>query len=186
VKILIDVDGVLLDWYPAFDSWMFDRGHVSLRSSAYSLESRYSLGSTEIMNLLKEFNSSAQIGFLHPVPGAIEYCSRLHREKGAVFTVISSFSDNFYSKKLREQNLVNLFGPIFEEFIFLPCSASKREVLLKHARTADYWIEDHEGNALEGHRAGIPTILLKKPYNHISSSSGVWVEDSWRDIFHRI
>ena len=40
-KILVDVDGVLLDWEPAFDAWMAERGFRIKKPGVYNQYVRY-------------------------------------------------------------------------------------------------------------------------------------------------
>ena len=40
-KILVDVDGVLLDWEPAFDAWMAERGFRIKKPDVYNQYVRY-------------------------------------------------------------------------------------------------------------------------------------------------
>ena len=130
--ILVDVDGVLLDWEYAFTMWMDKHGFEVQEGfeSDYHVGRRYGLTSVEKERLVRMFNESAWIRKLPPLRDAIKYVKKLHEEHGYVFRVISSLSDDNYAQHLRTKNLIEMFGPsVFETFVYLDTGADKDEAL---------------------------------------------------------
>ena len=92
--ILVDCDGVLLDWEYAFDRWMKRHGYEILVDDVYKMDVKYGLDITESKKLCRMFNESATIRRLPPLLDAIKYVKKLHEEHGYVFHAITSLSDD--------------------------------------------------------------------------------------------
>ena len=110
--VLVDADGVILDWEYAFSVWMEEHGFVRTEGSQflYDIGQRYGIDHEQGRKLIKIFNESAAIGFLPPLRDAMYYVKRLHEEHGYVFHCITSLSLDANAGKLREMNLRKLFG----------------------------------------------------------------------------
>ena len=112
--ILVDCDGVLLNWEYAFNTWMQANGYTisedHVNKYSYDMKERYELSSDVAKSLVKHFNESAAMGFLPPQRDAIQYVRKLHEELGYVFHVITSLSKNPYACELRKMNLRKMFG----------------------------------------------------------------------------
>lgn len=187
MKFLVDVDGVLLDWDKAFTVWALQRGYELRNPYAYDLESRFGINGGVAIKLCVEFNSSADIGFLYPYKDSVHGIKSLHESLGAMFTVISSVSSNHNSRKLRTMNLQNLFGNVFDDFIYLPCGAPKIEVLSSFRYDSCYWFEDKPENAEAGNSLGFNTFLFNHPYNkHVTVSPDIRRVDTWADAMRYI
>lgn len=182
--ILVDCDGVLLDWIHSFDKWMHDNGYPLRDSSAYNASVRY--GVKNVNQTIEWFNQSAMMGFLSPFRDAINYVQKLHREHGYVFHCITSMSDNKYSQKLRIMNLENLFGKtVFEEYIFLPCGAKKLDTLIQYQDSNCYWVEDKISNAQDGIKCGLSSILVAHEHNS-DYRGGIPRVNNWKEIYNII
>jgi len=182
--ILVDCDGVLLDWIHTFDTWMHDNGYPVKDASAYQVSNRY--GVKDARKMIEWFNQSAMMGFLPPFRDAMHYVQKLHREHGYVFHCITSMTDNEYAQRLRIMNLENLFGDTpFEKYIFLPCGANKRQELRKYKNSNCFWIEDKTGNADDGLDVGLDSILLAHDHNNDYKGDATRVAN-WREIYNII
>lgn len=183
MKILTDVDGVLLDWESQFNAWMIGRGYKLLKPAAYDLESRYGIKSKEAMSVCETFNQTAEIGFLDAFKDSIKYTRKINEETGAMFICISSLSSNKAAQKLRTINLSVVFKDIFDDFIYLPCGSDKGDVLDQFAYTGMWWIEDKPENAEAGLSRGLNCILINHPYN-ISQKvhPSIHRVNNWREI----
>lgn len=184
--ILVDCDGVLLDWLYAFDSWMLRHHYKIENPSLYKVAERYGLPRAEGKRFARMFNESAWIRKLPPHKDAIKYVRKLHEEHGFVFHVISSLSDDEYSQHLRTKNLREMFGnTVFERYVYLDTGADKNEALAKYADTGCWWIEDKPENAQIGSEMGLQSVLLH--HEHNEGESGDWVRCfNWNDVYHHI
>ena len=134
--ILVDCDGVLLDWIYSFDNWMKRHGYPITDPSLYKVRERYSLEYKEGKKMARMFNESAWIRKLPPHKDAIKYVKKIHEEHGYVFHVISSLSNDEYSQHLRTKNLREMFGnTVFEKYIYLDTGADKDDALAQYAKT---------------------------------------------------
>jgi len=182
--ILVDADGVLLNWEWAFGVWMEQHGHTSIENGnlLYDIGERYGITKEQGKQLIKIFNESAAIGFLPALRDAMFYVKRLHEEHGYVFRVITSFSLERYSVILREQNLRNIFGNAIEKVISLDTGADKDDALEPYKNSECYWIEDKAENAFAGERQGLTSILIAHAHNKEYEDSFKRVQN-WQEIY---
>jgi len=187
--ILVDADGVLLDWEWAFSVWMEEHGFVKTEGSQfiYDIGKRYGIDHEQGRKLIKIFNESAAIGFLPPLRDAMYYVKRLHEEHGYVFHCITSLSLDTNAGKLREMNLRKLFGKTaFERIVCLETGADKNEALEPYRDSGCYWLEDKPENAEVGHELGLRSILVEHGHNMNHVNEQIPVVKNWREIYEII
>jgi hypothetical protein len=187
--ILVDADGVLLDWEWAFSVWMEEHGFVKTEGSQfiYDIGKRYGIDHEQGRKLIKIFNESAAIGFLPPLRDAMYYVKRLHEEHGFVFHCITSLSLDANAGKLREMNLRKLFGKTaFEKITCLETGADKNEALEPYRDSGCYWLEDKPENAEVGHDLGLRSILVEHGHNMNHVNEQIPVVKNWREIYEII
>lgn len=188
--ILVDVDGVLLDWEYAFTGWMQKHNYQIQEGmeDQYDMTLRYGLKVEDKERIVRMFNESAWIRKLPPLRDAIKYVRKLHEEHGYVFRVISSLSDCYYSQHLRTKNLIEMFGPsVFENFTYLDTGADKDEALAPYAETGCYWVEDKPQNANLGDDLGLESILVNHHHNENANVSPfVNRANNWKEIYELI
>jgi uncharacterized HAD superfamily protein len=176
--ILVDCDGVLLDWEYAFTSWMKKHGyHVVDGPDAdhYDMNKRYGLEKIEKERLVRMFNESAWIRKLPPLRDAIKYVRKLHEEHGYIFHAISSLSNDTYAQHLRTKNLRELFGnTTFERYTYLDTGADKDEALECYRDTGCFWVEDKPENAVLGETLGLESILMSHKHNQDFERTKSW------------
>lgn len=183
--ILVDCDGVLLDWEYAFSVWMEEHGHEKQPGSefTYDMGDRYGISKDQGRKLIKIFNESAAIGFLPPLRDAMFYVKRLHEEHGYVFHCITSLSLDVNAGRLREMNLRKLFGKTaFERIVCLDTGADKHEALGEYKNSHCYWIEDKPENADVGHALGLQSILVEHGHN-MNHECPYPIVKNWREIY---
>jgi beta-phosphoglucomutase-like phosphatase (HAD superfamily) len=164
--ILTDVDGVLLDWACAFDTWMARHGFTLKNPNKYNVDDRYNITVHDSKWYAKVFNESAWIRKLPPFKDAIKYVRKLHQEHGYVFHAITSLSDDEYAQHLRTKNLREMFGDtVFEKYIYLDTGAPKTDVIKNYAGTGCFWIEDRIDNAQDGLDVGLEPLLMSHGHN---------------------
>lgn len=184
--ILVDCDGVLLDWAYSFDRWMNREGFVICDKFDYDCAIRYGIPKQEVKKLIRYFNESASIGFLPPFRDAMYYVKQLHEKHGFVFHCITSMSSDPFAQKLREVNLAKVFGDtVFEKVICLDCGADKDEELDKYSGTGCYWVEDKMENADVGIECGLDSILMSHEHNSNYKGDALIVRN-WKEIYEKI
>ena len=187
--ILVDADGVLLNWEYAFAIWMETHGFTKVLGSEfdYDIGKRYGIDRSQAKKLIKIFNESAAIGFLPPLRDAMYYVKRLHEEFGYVFHCITSLSLDPNAKKLREMNLAKLFGDTaFEKVVCLDTGADKDQALLPYKDTGCWWIEDKPENAAVGYNLGLRSILIEHGHNMYHYHEFIPIVKNWKEVFELI
>jgi FMN phosphatase YigB (HAD superfamily) len=184
--ILVDADGVLLNWEYAFDVWMQQHGFKKVPGGEldYAIGNRYGIDNDQGRKLIKMFNESAAIGFLPPLRDAMYYVKRLHEEFGYVFHCITSLSLDPSAQKLREMNLDKLFGETaFEKVICLDTGADKHEALDLYKDTGCWWIEDKPENAEVGNERGLKCLLMEHGHNMHHYHNDITTIKNWKEAF---
>lgn len=187
--ILVDCDGVCLDWEYAFDVYLQQHGFnkVSGGDRKYDIGKRYGIDREQGKRLIKIFNESAHIGFLPPLRDSMYYIKRLHEEHGYVFHAITSLSQDENAQELRRMNLRKLFGKTaFEKFVFLDTGADKDQALEPYRDSGLWWIEDKIVNCELGRNLGLRSLLMEHGHNMDFDDVDIPRVKNWRDIYQRI
>lgn len=188
--ILVDADGVLLNWEYAFCCWMEQHGYEQIANGnwEYDIAKRFNITKEEAKGKVKIFNESAAIGFLPALRDAMFYVKRLHEEHGYEFHCITSLSLDPSAYKLRKMNLEKLFGPTaFTRLVCLDTGAHKDEALAQYKDTGFYWVEDKMENAIAGLHAGLKPILMEHGFNmNDEIPEGMYKALNWKDIYEHI
>lgn len=192
--ILVDCDGVLLNWSKGFEQHMVELGHRREPGTddQYSLARRFGISEKTIMGIVKKFNKSKHVRELEPYKDSVRWVQRLHDE-GFEFHVITSLSDDFNAKARRYENLQEVFGQGVFKLCNLTClstGADKQEVLEEAWGDDGYfWIEDHFRNAEAGYEVGLRPILIDTSYNrHYQTDLFPRVDEHrpWQEIYTTI
>ena len=184
--ILVDCDGVLLDWKYAFYKFMNENGYTVITEGVYDVAETFGITKDESRRLVRQFNESARIGFLPGLRDAIKYVKKLHSE-GYVFHCITSLSTDYYAGKLREQNLERLFGKdVFERVVCLDCGADKDDGLLPYKDSGCIWVEDKPPNAECGLDMGLRSILIEHDFNKDYENNNLVKVKNWKEIYESI
>jgi FMN phosphatase YigB (HAD superfamily) len=184
--ILVDADGVLLNWEYAFEIWMSQHGFDLIPDGGlnYDMSIRYGISRSQIVKLIKMFNESAAIGFLPPLRDAMHYVEKLHKEHGYTFHCITSVSLDPNAIKLREMNLHKLFGETaFPKIICLDTGAPKDAALYQYRDTDCFWIEDKVENAELGAELGLNSLLMEHGHNMHHYHDHVRTVKNWAEVY---
>jgi hypothetical protein len=184
--ILTDVDGVLLNWEYAFDTWMQTHGHSKIEGGQfkYNIGKRYNISDAQGRQLIKYFNESAAIGFLPPLRDAMYYVKKLHEKHGFVFHAITSLSLDKNAIHLREMNLKKLFGEtVFERIVCLDTGADKDDALLPYKDSGLYWVEDKIANCETGTSLGLSSLLMEHGHNMDFEHPAIPRVKNWREVY---
>jgi FMN phosphatase YigB (HAD superfamily) len=181
--MLVDCDGVVLNWEYAFTLWMEEHGFEAVEGGQllYDIGKRFNIGDDQGKKLIKMFNESAMIGFLPPLRDAVEYVTKL-ADEGWEFIAITSLSTNKYAQKLRVKNLDKLFGKgTFVEVTCLATGANKDKALAKYADSGLWWVEDKVENAIAGANIGLNPLVMEHGFNmHDDAIPRV---KNWKEIY---
>jgi FMN phosphatase YigB (HAD superfamily) len=184
--ILVDCDGVLLDWEYAFDQWMKRHGYTVVMPNDYKMHVKYGIDKAEAKKMIRIFNESAWIRKLPPLRDAIKYVKKLHAEHGYIFHAITSLSNDQYAQHLRTKNLRELFGDtVFEEYVYLDTGADKDDALAPYAESDCYWVEDKPENAQLGADLGLDALLMNHHHNQEYDGDARRV-NNWKEIYEII
>jgi len=184
--ILVDADGVLLDWVYSYKGWMNRHGYEVVNDNVYHMDQCYGLERAEGKRLCRMFNESAWIRKIPPLRDSVKYIKKLHEEYGYVFRVISSLSEDQYAQHLRIKNLRELFGDtVFESYTFLDTGADKDEALEPYRGTGCLWVEDKPENADLGIELGLDCLLMAHDFNEDYNGEALRVKN-WRQIYEYI
>lgn len=182
--IMVDCDGVLLDWEYAFDQWMKRHGYMIMENGHYLMDRKYGIEYKEAKRLIRMFNESAWIRKLPPLRDAIKYVKKLHEEHGYILHAITSLSNDQYAQHLRSKNLRELFGPtVFERYVYLDTGADKDEILKEYEGTQCYWVEDKPENADVGLSLGLNSLLVDHRHNQDYTGKATRVKN-WKEIYN--
>ena len=181
-KIIVDCDGVLLDWAYAFNVWMLEQGYKKISNiNSYSLSLRYGISDDEATRKIRKFNESGCVGFIPAFKDSVEYVTKLYN-LGYKFDVISCLDKDKYAQELREKNLIHLFGNVFD---FMDCSLDHSEgkekyLSRRYSGKEYYWIEDSVSNAQSGETIGLKSVIMNHDYNQ--EWKGLRVKN-WKEIY---
>jgi FMN phosphatase YigB (HAD superfamily) len=185
--IVVDCDGVLLDWEHSFKLWMKEKGYEVKNDVEYSMAKSYEMEKPEMKKLIRHFNESATMCCLPPLRDAVKYVRKIHEELGYVFHCVTSMTLDRHANKLREQNLSNLFGETaFEKVHCLDTGADKDEALLPYLDSGCVWVEDKIKNAELGDRLGMSAVLMKHDHQNDYTNDAIPAVESWKEIYEML
>lgn len=187
-KILLDCDGVLLDWNAGFREWMKRHDFHEQTDSWYSISKRYGIEIASAKQLVRQFNESAACGFLKPYKDAAEGLIKL-ADYGYKFEIVTAMSNYEYSQHLRKMNLLNVFSKIkFNRILFVDTGEDKDEILEKNYGNSNcFWIEDKIENAVIGKKVGLRSLLLRNPHHSTETiPRDIPIFDTWSAMVEHI
>jgi FMN phosphatase YigB (HAD superfamily) len=181
-KIITDCDGVLLDWSYAFDIWMREHGYRKVVGNhVYDQSIRYGISQDESYFMIKKFNESGCVGFIPAYKDSVEYVTKLNN-LGWRFDVISCLDKDRYSQKLREENLIYIFGDVFDHIeCGLDVLTGKSDYLSKlYAGENYFWIEDSISHAISGEEIGLRSVVMSHGYNKGWHGTSI---NNWKELY---
>lgn len=184
--ILVDCDGVLVDWEYKFNSWMTRHGYQIKVNAGdhYRICDRFhDLDHDESSKLTRQFNESAAILTMPPLRDSVYWVKRLNWKMGFRYRVITSLSQDPDAQYLRRTNLMTLYGDIFDDIVCLDTGSDKDQALKAYAGTNCWWIEDKPENALVGLELGLRPILVAHGHNREFDHDRVPVAETWQQIY---
>lgn len=185
--LLLDIDGVCLDWNTPFVEFLQAKGHVLAKNwqKDYVIEDWINQDTKTVNNLVCEFNQSATHGNLAPFDDA-KYFIQIFKKEKFKFTAVTKCGIDPQIVELRKQNLIKAFGPIWEDIHCIAVNKSKSPILKMYKNC--WFVEDQASNALQGAKLGHQTFLINRSYNlcDLVQHDLVMRVNSWKQIYQTI
>lgn len=164
--LLLDIDGVCLDWDSGLIKFIKENIHETLQPSyvdehSYDLANRFGITNNEANSLVWEFHYDEIFENLVPLDGVTDAITKL-KEKYNCVAITACGSDPIIVNA-REKNLKKCFGDAFVEIHCVDAFSEKRKFLEKYP--PGHWVEDHAQNAHMGLLYGHQCWLINAPYN---------------------
>lgn len=153
-NLLVDVDGVLLNFQKSFDNWLYEKHHITAAipiTVALSYEAAYDLPWLSMVELIEEFSHTEMFANLSAMDGAQDALRAFH-SAGWRISAITACVDTEAVKKSRVANLTTIFGDIFYSIIVVGLGNCKREAL--SAFSPGVWIDDSVEHSVAGSEIG--------------------------------
>lgn len=196
LKIITDVDGVLLDWFNGFEKWITEVKGIKpthgATPSMYKLTDKYPFTSEEIVKLIEEFNSSSYFGELDAIDGSVEFLKKLVEDDNMEVAWLSAGSVEGQEDKcfdMRSSNLKERFGTDIPGTLLVMDTPKDAYLLRYKEEMGDnlIFIEDSLSHAESAIKLGIRTILLNTTYNNTKTKSKLlYRAKDWEDIYNII
>jgi hypothetical protein len=200
-QILVDCDGVLIDWHKSFVDYI--NGIYNLNVTYNDIFPPRDKNNPQRNNNIIELNGYVidtyqaildfneylhDFGYLPPIDGAIEGIHKL-KALGYNIDVITTCSDNPVTQVRRQQNIKRVFGKgIISKVHCLPLRI-KKDVVLKQYEPGSFWVEDTPKNAAWGLDCGHLPIIIEHDNNinrHAEKEDGIYWAKDWDDITNYI
>ena len=182
--ILVDYDGVMVNFTQSFDFTMHELGYSVIRDDCYSLVNRYDADSKTVLEILDEFVHGPEMRLLPQLDDSI-YWVRALREEGFLFHCITSVPFMQYENRIA--NAEGLYGHgIFQRLECIGVTDSKADYLKRYAGTDCFWIEDKPENALLGLDYGLKPLLMHHEYNRTFDDPRVQRVRGWKEVYETI
>lgn len=166
--IILDCDGVLLDWELSFSYWLLANKRITVvgRPTSWDLSKWIGRSEEECFSFIREFNSSYLFADVLPTSGTMRVVRDWWQRKFDLI-VLSCYKTNSKSELNRIYNLQEMYGNVFEEIISLPLRASKQPHLkaLYEAHGQCIFVDDNPLYAVQGASEGHIAYCLRCPHN---------------------
>ena len=181
--ILLDVDGVLLDYDRAFEVYYgLDK---SIVETTYLYSERYGIDESMIIKMVDEFNQSDAFSQIKPLPNAIQAISDLSKSGHEIF-IISSCGLSKLTHDLRKNNLITVFGDVFSDFHLIDFHKTKLNELTKYKNSEAFWVDDVYHHYIAGKNLGFNAIWKTTEHNKVMQSQPEHknenIQECWKDI----
>lgn len=181
--LILDCDGVLLNWiggFTAYASHRLGKDLASTEQDDFDLSAWLGLTGDETDAMIGDFNQGdgGHFGRLDPLPGAREALAAAHSRGRPIF-VVTSCSTLPQVIASRKANLRAVFGDIFSDIHCLDLHLDKSPVLRELGPGT--WVEDKFENAIAGADIGLTSYLIRYDYNRKHEPTGIHPNLTWVD-----
>lgn len=165
--IILDVDGVLLDYLGGFVPWTVSRGYTPTKRvheiDDWEIDSWLpGIPHEEARRLIGEFATTEEFGRLPMIPGALEAISNLREAFPHVrIGALTAAGHDPRTAQLRRANLEKFQ---LDFLTVLPIGASKKDHLIDIGANGVF-IDDLMHHIRTAEEVGLATILFRRSYN---------------------
>ena len=186
MKILTDVDGVLLNWNKQFETWMEQEDYLLDNPEGYAIHRRFGISIDIATKMVKDFNEGPWLSHLETLEGAKEGVAELV-ENGYTFDICTAIGTNQFSNEARTRHLKYTFGKnTFDKFDYVDMFGDKDAFLEQYLDTGFYWLEDKPENAKLGADLGLKTIMLRHQHNASFDDARIKTVDNWAQLVNYV
>lgn len=176
--IIVDVDGVILDYHKgiieAYEDHYIDCPNPTDLLDVFS--------PTVGKGFIALFNQTTKFSELEPYREADVFLKRLY-DQGFTINLITACGDSLNTQQLRLDNLHNVFGDIFNEITMVGLGKSKYEYLKGFTETNFVYVDDSYDHYLDAESLGLDAIMMETEFNKHFDTKKV---KNWKDLYEYI
>lgn len=182
---ILDCDGVMLDWESAFGNYVREvHGLPVDPRGPESYDLRKWLGCLtreDATHYVEQFAASPSFSMIPPLACAVTAVKAMV-ESGAAVSVLTSCGGDEGVIARRTENIVSVFGDVFETIRCIPLGESKLNRLNAMAGYGrrNIWVEDNYANAVDGLYCGCEVFMVRCRHN-LSQEADSHREITWVD-----
>jgi FMN phosphatase YigB (HAD superfamily) len=177
--ILTDVDGVLLNFMPSFDTWVRGLGIAPSNLNGRTIADYLNISDEIAARLVEAFFYQDSVENLDAYPAALEVLPRLY-SAGWRFVAVTAIPNEPDIVARRRRNLEQTFGLPFDAVHCVGYRGDKSKILGAYRPTI--WVEDHGRNAEVGAELGHRAFLIETRSNHHVVPVKAERITGWREI----
>jgi hypothetical protein len=176
--LLTDVDGVLLNFMPTFETWVRGLGIAPVFRQGRTIAEYFNISEDQASQMVEAFVHDERMEYLEAFPAALEVLPRLY-EAGWRFVAVTAIPTEPEIIARRRRNLERVFGLPFEAVHCVGYDGDKTNILGAYRPTV--WVEDNIGHAAVGATLGHRSFLIDPRAEHLVPE-GVQRVTGWWEI----
>ena len=176
--IIVDVDGVILDYHKGIIEAYQDH-YIECENPSDIFDV---FSPTVGKGFIALFNQTTKFSELEPYRESDIYLKMLYHE-GYTINLITACGDSLNTQNLRLDNLHNVFGNIFNEIVMIGLGKSKAEYLKSFSETNFIYVDDSYEHYLDAESLGLDAIMMETEFNSKFKTNKV---SNWRELYEYI
>lgn len=166
--LILDCDGVLLDWTRSFTEWVYETYGWKPNDSypkLYNADAWYDIAVERGQELVTEFNASEAFASIYAIDSVREGLE-LVKAAGMRTHVITCAGPSKTCHRRRRENLNNHFPKMIDKLTCIPMTMTKTRHLSQYDGSDFFFIEDHHKHAASAIEFNIQPILVRTNQNY--------------------
>lgn len=178
--LLLDCDGVLLDYDKAFFQYVKHLGISKKKVKSSLKEDILDLEPKKVKELINKFNESDHTRNLEEIRDAKKYLQKLQLINFE-FICITSIGTSDRIKENRIFNLGKVFGDkFFKKIHFVPTFSSKEFILQSYRNKLCVFIDDNEKDCITAKKYKMTAYQFCKKQNTVENVA------SWKNLYSKV